>query len=322
MPRCMRLQLGFLLLAGVVLAGGCDGNAEKTATAPSVPVDSGVSSPQSSVGSASSEATSSASESTRPRAIPKISLAATPETMASGSLPPESGSSPAGQQDDAWRAVVVAMHPLQVMLGTWKGTTQREFGDFKALDKPAWVWDFQTDRSQPALVMTSTDSPYIRQGRLTYLPETEVFRFTIEDAEGKTRTLEGTFRQAVREFQGDDQKMHVAYELELTQTDAESPRDQWQIVFNQQENNRYLLEMARNRSNRFLRYDTVATQREGTSFGTSDEGYGERECIISGGLGTMQVSYKGRSYWVCCTGCQAAFNDDPESWLASMKKEE
>jgi hypothetical protein len=68
------------------------------------------------------------------------------------------------------RALIEAMQPLQVMLGTWKGTTQREFGDFKALDEPEWVWDFQTDPQQPALVMSSTGSPYFRSMRLTYLP--------------------------------------------------------------------------------------------------------------------------------------------------------
>lgn len=48
----------------------------------------------------------------------------------------------------------------------------------------------------------------------------------------------------------------------------------------------------------------------------NDEDYGEKECIISGGLGTIQVSYQGKSYWVCCTGCKAAFEEDPESWIA------
>ena len=28
------------------------------------------------------------------------------------------------------------------------------------------------------------------------------------------------------------------------------------------------------------------------------------------------VSYKGRDYWVCCSGCKAAFEEDPEKWIA------
>jgi YHS domain-containing protein len=32
------------------------------------------------------------------------------------------------------------------------------------------------------------------------------------------------------------------------------------------------------------------------------------------------VSYQGKSYPVCCSGCAAAFNDDPERWIAKMMK--
>lgn len=213
-----------------------------------------------------------------------------------------------------------AMMPLQVLLGTWRGTTQREFGQFKATDEPNWVWDFQTDRKSPAMVMTSSDSPYIREARLTYLPEKECFQLKVTDSEGIHRTLEGTFKEPVQEFQGDDQQMHVRYKLELTEVDPAQPRDQWQIAFNQQENNRYLQEMAKKRGANFLRVDTVAAQRQGTSFAKSDAGYGEKECVISGGLGTIQLTHKGKSYWVCCTGCKAAFEEDPESWIAEYNK--
>ncbi|MFN9042374.1 MAG: hypothetical protein ACK5YO_39160, partial [Planctomyces sp.] len=63
-------------------------------------------------------------------------------------------------------------------------------------------------------------------------------------------------------------------------------------------------------------FDTVSTQRDGTSFALSDTDYAERTCIISEGLGTTEVTWKGRSYWVCCSGCKAAFDEDPETWIA------
>lgn len=64
---------------------------------------------------------------------------------------------------------------------------------------------------------------------------------------------------------------------------------------------------------------TVNTQREGTSFALSDTDYGEKTCIISQGLGTISVSHNGKSYWVCCTGCKAAFEDEPEKWIAKWE---
>ncbi|MGB4736617.1 MAG: hypothetical protein WBH50_00405, partial [Fuerstiella sp.] len=97
--------------------------------------------------------------------------------------------------------------------------------------------------------------------------------------------------------------------------------EHWQIAFAQQENNRYLLEVAKRRAQApFRRYDTVSTQREGTSFALSDSDYGDKTCIISQGLGTTAVSYKGKTYWVCCSGCKAAFEEDPALWIARAEK--
>jgi len=252
----------------------------------------------------------------QPMALPSISLGSGGGTSAEAAAPKTVKKTSAESRRD----LLAAMKPVQVMLGGWNGTTQKVVGDFKALDKPQWVWDFQTNRDQPAMVMTSEKSPYFREARLTYLTDKELFQLTSTDPEGKTRTYQGKFSEPVEEFEGDDQKMHVRYALNLEQIDAETARDQWQITFNQQHNHRYLVELAKKRGSRFLKFDTVATQREGTSFAKNDSDYGDRECIISGGLGTMQVSYNGKSYWVCCTGCQAAFNDDPESWLAEFAK--
>lgn len=212
--------------------------------------------------------------------------------------------------------LLAAMMPLQTMLGQWRGTTRRQFGDFKGVDEPNWVWDFQTDRNQPALVMESDNGPYFRKLRLTYLTDRDTFQMTSQGPEGETRMFEGSFSRQPEEVRGDDNRTHVTYKLTLTQLDSDGTDDQWQVVFNQQETNHYLMELYRKRGDSFQRMDSVSTQREGTSIAASDEDYGDRKCIISGGLGTIQVSYKGRSFWVCCSGCKAAFEEDPESWIA------
>jgi hypothetical protein len=216
-------------------------------------------------------------------------------------------------------AVLAAMMPVQIMLGAWRGITQNQIGDFKGIDQPEWVWDFQTDRDRPAMVMQSADGAYFREARLTYAPADGQFRMTTTDPEGRQRTFEGEFTEEPQDVQGDDKKLHRTYKLTLTEVDPLDAKDQWQVVFNQQENNRYLMELYKKRGGTFARFETVATQREGTSFALNDSDYGERTCIISGGLGTIQVSYQGKSYWVCCTGCQAAFEDDPATWIAEYE---
>ncbi|QDU39296.1 hypothetical protein Mal4_36350 [Maioricimonas rarisocia] len=248
-----------------------------------------------------------------PAAIPTISLGG----GSSSSAPTTSTTttSPAASRQE----LLDRMMPLQVMLGNWRGITQREAGDFKGLGDLNWVWDFQTDRNQPAMVMSSEEGPYFRELRLTYLTDMDAFRLTALDDEGTQRTFDGTFSEPVEEFQGDDRRLHRRYRLEFTETEPADPKNAWKIVFDQQDNNRYLLEMHRRRGSRFQRFDTVGTQRKGTSFALNDEDYGEKECIISGGLGTIQVSYEGKSYWVCCTGCKAAFEEDPATWIAEYK---
>jgi len=245
--------------------------------------------------------------------IPSISL--TP-VIAAQKTEDEKGDPLTTDQAELRRILFSSMKPLQIMLGSWHGTTQKEVGDFKGLDKSNWVWDLKSNRKQPAMVMTSDANPYFRTGRLTYFPDRELFQFQVTDTDGTERVLEGTFVQKPETFQGDDRQSHIKYKVELTQTDAAAQKDAWQLVFNQQDNHRFLIEVAKKRGSRFLRVDTIATQREGTSFAKSDEGYGQRECIISGGLGTMPVTFKGTTYWVCCSGCKSAFEEEPEKWIA------
>ncbi|MBD3673017.1 MAG: TRASH domain-containing protein [Planctomycetaceae bacterium] len=43
--------------------------------------------------------------------------------------------------------------------------------------------------------------------------------------------------------------------------------------------------------------------------------------MVSGGLGTATVSFEGKTYYVCCSGCSAAFNEEPERWIAKALEE-
>lgn len=221
--------------------------------------------------------------------------------------------------------VINALKPLQVMLGKWRGTTRKDFDGFKAVDSHEWVWDLQSDPRQPALAIGSDRSPYLRKARLTWDAGRELFSLEATDDKGVARQFEGTYTEPVHEIVGPDDKLHRVFRLQLTQTEAsqqKTPGENWQFAFAQQENNRYLLEVDRRRGKAaFRRYDTVSTQRDGTSFAMSDSDYGDKTCIISQGLGTISVSYKGKSYWVCCTGCKAAFEAEPETWIARAAKQ-
>lgn len=233
------------------------------------------------------------------------------------------GSASTGSDTDSgekFANVRAALKPLQILIGNWNGTSRNA-----ALDQPGWAWDLKTDPKQPALKIQSEKGKYIRDGRLTFLAASQEYEFTATDGDGKKRLFRGTFSEPVQDVPGDDKKMQRTYKLKLVEPEAAPDGEQWQLVINQQENNRYILEIDRKRgTGSFNRIDTINTQREGTSFALSDTDYGEKTCIISQGLGTISVSHKGQTYWVCCSGCKAAFEDEPDKWIAkweAMKKE-
>ncbi|MEY3458139.1 MAG: hypothetical protein RL215_1296 [Planctomycetota bacterium] len=270
---------------------------------------------QSSLSEPSKSASSTATPSDEKEAAPEfrpLNLSALGGKSGSG----EGEKNASGGGEQQIQTVIRQLQPLQVLLGQWRGTTRREFENFKAVDSHEWVWDLRTDPAQPALTLNSDKSPYLRKARLTWDTTQQKFLLTGVDGEGRERRFVGDFTEPPHEITGSDDKLHRVYRLELNEEGGQGSED-WQVAFVQQENNRYLLEVARRRGKAaFARYDTVSTQREGTSFALSDTDYAERTCIISEGLGTTELTFKGRSYWVCCSGCKAAFEEDPEKWIA------
>ncbi len=235
-------------------------------------------------------------------------------TAALANMPPE----------QKLKIIMEKLKPLQVMLGQWRGTTRRDYEGFKAVDSHEWIWDLQTDAKQPALKVSSDKSPFMTSARLTWNVDESKFILTATDSEKVTREYKGDYTDPVHEIVGPDDKLHRVFRMELTQTEdslAGAGGEHWQVAFAQQENNRYLLEVSKRRGQaKFQRYDTVSTQREGTSFAISDTDYGDKTCIISQGLGTTEVSFQGKTYWVCCSGCKAAFEEDPALWIARAAK--
>ena len=59
----------------------------------------------------------------------------------------------------------------------------------------------------------------------------------------------------------------------------------------------------------------------GTKEGESFSGGGKKpECVVTGGLGTMQVSYNGKTYYVCCSGCADEFKARPKKYVDEFEK--
>ncbi len=295
-----------VLLAGGLLLTGC-GDSE-TASSDSTSQKSSDADAKHSEDQDATEVASTGS----PRELPRLTLASTAGDVLDG-----------GGVQNSVDNVLAAMKPLQALLGLWEGKTRKPIEGFSAVDAPRWVWDFQTHPEQPALVVQTKGNPYLTEGRMTFLVDEQKYRFESKDKEGDERVYEGTFIEQPRQEDVDgDTIPDQIYKLQLTQIVDESTNTIWQLVFNQQENNRYLMELYRKRGSAdFARFDTVANQRENTSIAKSEDDYGERTCVITQGLGTAKVSHDGKTYWVCCSGCKAEFEAEPAKWIARFEKQ-
>lgn len=308
--RSSALLTSALVAAWIV---GCGGSSEPEASK-SVKSNSKKPAPVTSTTEESSDnAKESASKEDSPtESFAPVKLGGGGETSSSANTTAKKNVPPEKQLDD----VKKALKPIQVVLGPWHAIIDKT----KSYEDLQWVWDWKTDRAQPALAMaTKGDGEYFKSARLTYLVEDAKFQMTLTDKEGKQRVLQGTYLEEPTDKPGEDKRQTPQRTYKLQLTEVGDAKDRWQIVMNQQDNNRYLLELSRLRGSRFVRFDTAASQREGTSFALSDSDYKEKTCVISQGLGTIQVSHKGKSYWVCCSGCKAAFEEDPEKWIAKFE---
>ena len=67
------------------------------------------------------------------------------------------------------------------------------------------------------------------------------------------------------------------------------------------------------------RLGEVGYTRQGVAFAAGESA---PVCIVTEGRGTIPVSYKGKTYYVCCSGCKDLFNDNPEAVLAEAAARE
>jgi len=192
-----------------------------------------------------------------------------------------------------------ALEEFNGLIGGWRGAAQPVRGSNKGAwtEKAEWIWEIKKD--SVAIHYQIKDGKALTEARLTFDPERELFLFsaTLPD-------------QSHREFLG---------KLEGNKLILDSVADTTGFVHRvtitqlNEKRTLVLFEKRPAQGDRFSRVVEVGYTREGTSLAV--EGAGEPECIVSGGKGTMQVSYKGKNYWVCCSGCRDAFNDDPEGIL-------
>ena len=69
-------------------------------------------------------------------------------------------------------------------------------------------------------------------------------------------------------------------------------------------------------TSQFSLCDRGRADQGGRIAGRGDVPASERpKCIVTGGAATMTLTYKGRTFPICCTGCRDEFNENPEKYI-------
>ncbi|MBX6315768.1 MAG: hypothetical protein IRY99_23060 [Isosphaeraceae bacterium] len=196
-----------------------------------------------------------------------------------------------------------ALRPYAGLVGTWRGTGQVRRGSAKGAwtETVDWAWKLSSDAA--GLELKVERGKYLRSAVLR--PQDGSGRFVLEAilADGAPRTFSGRA--------GERDKLV----LTAAGPSAEGPR---RITLTPLHDTRFLLLLEAQEADRgtYTRLGEVGYTRQGVTFAAGDS---YPVCIVTEGRGTIPVSYQGRTYWVCCSGCKALFEEDPEGVLAEYR---
>ena len=221
------------------------------------------------------------------------SIIATFFTTASAFMPP-----------DEDRLVPTALEPFEQLIGEWRSHGFLEAEKIKGWDEPTtWGWKFKKGKIV-ALVATFKGGKYFSAATLEPLEE-EKYRFTATTSNDKQITYEGTLK---------------GKKLTLTrqQSDSSAPE---QVTIELLHDVRYQTLIEAKKSTGLVRkIATIGATRADVRFGAASKEEQGPKCLITGAPATSQVSYNGQTYYMCCSGCRAEFDRDPEKWIRLAKE--
>jgi YHS domain-containing protein len=201
----------------------------------------------------------------------------------------------------AQRTAKEALRPFNDLIGSWRGTgepygtrAERQKGFWE--EKIAWQWQF---KGEDAWLLADVEKgKHFTRAELRYLPAGDRYELKLTTPQKETLAFEGPLKDK---------------QLTLDRRDAGKDEAQ-RVVLSLLHANRYLLryDVKAAGQTAFAPRFRVGATKEGVAFAGGDGG---PECVVSGGKGTMRVSYKGKTYYVCCTGCRDEFNAEPEKYV-------
>jgi len=194
-----------------------------------------------------------------------------------------------------------ALAALGGLVGTWNGTgiptgSREEQRTGFWTETLTCEWQFKGGDAW--LKLAFAKGKHFTSGEIRHVAGASPFRVTLKTTDKKDLTFDGTIKEKV---------------LTVLRHDKDAKEEQ-RLVVTLLHDNRILYRYDVKPDGRGLFYKRyqVGANKEGVAFATGD---GKPECIVSGGLGTMPVSYMGKTYYVCCGGCRDEFRDNAKKYV-------
>ena len=197
-----------------------------------------------------------------------------------------------------------ALKPFGGFVGDWRGVGQVDRGKTKGAWRESANWAWKLTKDSAALVMTVEKGKYLKSALLKPGNEPGVYTLEAVLADGTNRVFQGEVTDPAKPL--------------ILEAEGKSGGLK-RIKFTSLHETRLLMLLeatADGESKSLARLGEVGYTREGVAFASGD---GAPVCIVTEGRGTSSVTYQGKTYWVCCSGCKDLFNDNPEAVLAEAE---
>jgi len=205
--------------------------------------------------------------------------------------------------DSAESEIPEAFVRFEHMVGSWKGTGIATANRLKGWpENHLWAWKF--DKGSPVgMTFEWKGNKSLAKGQLSYDSATKQYRLDGSDASGKPFVFVGSIDKAGKA-------------LVLTRGGGTDKGKDRLTIRPNSNLIRYTLEFDHQETGapQFKRMVDVGLTKEGESFAAGGSAADLPKCILTGGAATMTVTYQGKSYPICCSGCRDEFNENPEKY--------
>ena len=196
-----------------------------------------------------------------------------------------------------------ALQAFSDLIGDWKCTgtpngTREEIQKGFWTEKMSWEWQFKNKDAW--LKVGFEKGKYFTGGELRYVPDKDHYTLTLTTLNKEKITYIGA--------------VEMRDKTKLVTFEREANKESYRLVFTLLHSNVYNYryeEKLEGRPLYRLKWKVLAT-KEGESFAA---GSGKPECVVSGGVGTSAVTFLGKTYYVCCSGCRDEFNTNAAKYV-------